>query len=530
MLQFARNHKIVTTLAALLIFGLVAVGCRIKGPYRLYRVDCMKPDISSLEEPGALGVGVAQRDITPDMNAYDTWTDADDDGRFKPENGDTFTDTNGNGRMDLVWLAGFSSNRPAKGVHDPLWVRAIAFRNNGVTVAMVTIDSIGITLERFIKVRKSLDSSLGIDHVMFSTTHNHEAPDTMGIWSYSILRSKFDDAYMDLVLAACKDAVEEAVRSIRPADMSCVAVDLDPDGFVKDTRKPVVHDKTLCCARFTKPGTDDTIATVVGWGSHPETLGSKNSLITSDFAHYWREGVEKGVPEPNGVEGLGGMCLYFQGMVGGLMTPLHLDVPHRDGSTVLTGDTYEKAEALGENLAIETVRALRSDAVAAQDDPKVAAAAKTFFAPISGTFTIPIFLGLIHPGWYWGKAKTEVNVIRIGGLEILTCPGELYPEIAEGGIEAPDGADFGCDPVEVPPLRAQMKGTVNMVVGMANDEIGYIIPKSQWDTEKPYAYDDNPEKPRTKAQYGEDNSGGPDVAGVYHKEALALLERMHAAF
>src|SRR5690606_24737323 len=132
-------------------------------------------------------------------------------------------------------------------------------------------------------------------------------------------------------------------------------------------------------------------------------------------------------------------------------------------------------------------------------------------------------LGLIHPGYYGGTAKTEINVIRIGDLEILTIPGELYPEIGDGGIEAPSGQDFAIAPVETPPLREQMGGKMNMIVNLANDEIGYIIPKSQWDTKEPFAYG------RDEAQYGEENSGGPDVAPVLHRECSALLRRLHEA-
>ncbi len=45
-----------------------------------------------------------------------------------------------------------------------------------------------------------------------------------------------------------------------------------------------------------------------------------------------------------------------------------------------------------------------------------------------------------------------------------------------------------------------------MIVGLANDEIGYIIPKRQWDEKPPFCYG------RTSAQYGEVNSLGPDTA------------------
>lgn len=522
-----RNHKRIAALLLFLVAGVVFAAVfmiwRMWGPHRSYEVDYILTSKSTGVAPSTLEVGVAKRDITPFLDLYDPWTDVNGNGRYEPDKGDTYTDANGNGRFDAVWMAGFNNNRPAQSVHDPLWVRAIAFRNNGVTVVMATLDSIGIFHEAFIDVRKSLDPSLNIDHAMFSCLHNHEAPDTMGIWSFSPFRPLFDDGYLEMVKRMCKEAVEEAVRNLEPAEMILAELDLEPEGFVDDSRIPHVYDRKLCNARFVKPGTDETIATLVSWGNHVETLGGNNTALTSDFAHYWREGVERGVTEPNGAEGLGGMCLYFQGMVGGLMTQLHTTVPHRDGVQKFEEASFEKAEALGENLALKTLEALRSGAARKSESDEVSVAAKTIFLPLQGLFKYGIMLGLIHPGYYWGKAKTEINVIRIGDLEILTIPGELYPEIGDGGIEAPQGQDFAVAPVEVPPLREQMQGTMNMIVNLANDEIGYIIPKSQWDTEPPFAYG------RDEDQYGEENSAGPDVAPALHRECTELLRRFHQA-
>jgi hypothetical protein len=152
---------------------------------------------------------------------------------------------------------------------------------------------------------------------------------------------------------------------------------------------------------------------------------------------------------------------------------------------------------------------------------EIAVVARTVFVPIEGTFKIPIMLGLIHPGWYGGKAKTEIDAVRIGDLEILTVPGELYPEISEGGVEAPEGGDFPGPPREVPGLRSQMHGAVNMVFNLANDEVGYLVPHTQWDEKPPYTYG------LRKAPYGEVNSGGPDAATIVHREALATLHQLH---
>jgi hypothetical protein len=176
MLSFLKRHKVLRScllgiLALILVLGLW-LGYRSIGPYRSYRADMMKPTAGQNAPLGVLQVGVARRDITPLMDGYDPWVDADNNGKFEPGKGDTYTDKNGNGTFDFVWIAGFGNNRPAKGVHDRLWARAIAFRNNGVTVVMVSLDSIGIFYDRFIAVRNMNDPSLGIDHEMFYSLHN----------------------------------------------------------------------------------------------------------------------------------------------------------------------------------------------------------------------------------------------------------------------------------------------------------------------------------------------------------------------
>ncbi len=535
--SFFGRHKIftgvLTVLLLLLIIGGFWLRSRMIGRHHDYELDFLIPAAEAAVTPGQIEVGVAKRSIAPDFSKYDEWVDVNGNSKYD-EGVDTYTDRNGNGKFDGIWIAGFGTNRPATGMNDDPWVRAIALRNNGVTFVMVTLDSVGIFHNDFVDIRKSLDESLDIDHVMFSSTHVHETPDTMKIWSYAFRFRGLDvpvfgyaEHYMDLIQVEAKDAIEEAVGRLAPADMYCAQVEIEPEGFVNDSRDPKIMDDTMYLMRFTKPDRDDTIATVVSWGNHPETLGGKNTLITSDFPHWLREGVENGVPEPNGVEGLGGMCLYFQGMVGGLMTQLHTTVPHRDGKRKFKEDTFEKAESLGYNLAIVACNALRSpDLVWKNEAPEIHIAAKTFRAPVQGVFKYAMMLGLIHEGYYLGgTSKSELNVIRIGDVVMTAIPGEIYPEIVEGGVEAKPGRDFDIPPVEVPPLRTVMEGKARMafIVGLANDQIGYIIPKSQWDVEPPFVY-------RDKSQYGEVNSGGPDVAPTIHAGAMELLNRVNGTF
>jgi DNA-binding NtrC family response regulator len=70
--------------------------------------------------------------------------------------------------------------------------------------------------------------------------------------------------------------------------------------------------------------------------------------------------------------------------------------------------------------------------------------------------------------------------------------------------------------IEVPPLREIMPGKIRFVFGLANDEIGYLIPKSEWDGKRPYLYGS------TNPIYGEINSCGPETAGTVYRAIREL--------
>ena len=68
-------------------------------------------------------------------------------------------------------------------------------------------------------------------------------------------------------------------------------------------------------------------------------------------------------------------------------------------------------------------------------------------------------------------------------------PAEIYPELVLGGIQDPQdpGADFPGAPRERA-LFTLLRAEYKLVFGLANDEIGYVIPRSQWDAKAPFAY------------------------------------------
>jgi hypothetical protein len=223
--------------------------------------------------------------------------------------------------------------------------------------------------------------------------------------------------------------------------------------------------------------------------------------------------------------GVEGTHLYINGAVGGLMTtPPRVSVTHPFTGVALAEPTHEKAQALGWQLAVR-IAPLLAEPTAGTNHAPLAIRAHTLEIPLDNwAFLLAPVLGLIDRGHSsWMKMRTEVALVTFGNSSIACVPGEIYPEIVNGGIERAPGGDFDCDPVEVPPLREVMPGRVKFVFGLANDEIGYIIPKSHWDRKPPYLYGS------TKRVYGEINSVGPECAPTLHAAFQALaLSRTHS--
>jgi hypothetical protein len=173
-------------------------------------------------------------------------------------------------------------------------------------------------------------------------------------------------------------------------------------------------------------------------------------------------------------------------------------------------------------VALIGLQALQDSSVVEINKGAISVIARTIHLPLDNSlFRLAASLGVLNRGMTgWFKMRSEMAVMTIGPASFLTVPGEIYPEIINGGIETPEGADFQLEALEVPGLRSQMPGQYRFVLGLANDMIGYIIPKSEWDEVAPHIYGEQ------ESPYGEINSISPNVAPIIHKEAQSLLDQV----
>ena len=149
-----------------------------------------------------------------------------------------------------------------------------------------------------------------------------------------------------------------------------------------------------------------------------------------------------------------GTTLWLTGNIGGLMTSGPSD-PVYDAflEKNITKAGHDKARAFGYSLANSVIEAAEQDEFSSSANTQLAIRAHeielgiTNFMLALGTLT-----GLVDsdPTLHWTppfvRYRSEVAFIQLGNATITGIPGELYPEIAVGGIENPVGADYVLPP------------------------------------------------------------------------------------
>jgi hypothetical protein len=440
----------------------------------------------------------------------------------------------------VVYLAGFGHNRVATGVHDDLYARCLALGTRKQTLVVCSVDLIGLFYDDVVTVRRAFQQKASTATLLvIASTHTHAGPDTLGLYGPTPLETGIDRKFLEMVDQRIASTAADAVRAMRPARLELARDDHPLLALLQGVdRPPIVKDPFLNVMRLVARSTGQTIATVVNWSDHPEVLGRKNTEITADYPHWTRDYLENK---------LGGTALFFSASIG-KVSPLGGQVTLTDPQTgkVAEDGSWRKAELLGTEIGRLAERALKSAKPVSIDSLLIRT--RTIFVPISNpNFRIAEAAGVFagrKPFYTKGTPdsaaesrelpelgrvnyatghdiQTEVDYIQVRSdgvplAEIVTIPGEIYPELVNGGVSRYPGADYPKAPIE-PVLREQLKTKYQFIFGLGNDEIGYLIPKTEWDEKAPWLM--NAPTP----WYGEVNSVGPDAAATVLGTVVALI-------
>ncbi len=455
---------------------------------------------------GSLSVGTCARDITPISPPLAAAYEA------------AFGVPAVVNHTDPIYLAGFGNDRQATDYNDRLWARGVVLDRGDSRVAIVSIDVVGYFKNEVDTIRALVSPSSEIDFVLVSSTHQHEGPDTLGLWGPDELTTGIDYAYLDFVNATVADCIDEASANLEKAriyyatgNSAGLSLGIDPedDGFgvadgkvlegddlLSTATEGRIVDPTIATMQLTtrKGSSLEVLATLVNFGSHPESLGSNNTLITSDFPHYVRERIEAEY---------GGVAIWLAGDLGVLQGPLDIDVEDPDTGMPAPRRTFRFAEVHGTQLAeraIEAINAVRFGKDKRPSPENGAPAPEISYAtvdPVAIRLDNPYFrfftaVGVLDvrrtlftdgapddsvgfpfpppfneiPQALGEDIQTEVSAVRIGKGAIAVVPTELDPQIGgtyRSALVNATGAEH------------------SFIAGLGNDQIGYQVPFEKFD-------------------------------------------------
>lgn len=368
-----------------------------------------------------------------------------------------------------AWLA--PQYRAKFRVHDDIWARCALFEMTDkvsvkndrptTTVAFVGAD---LFIMSHAEIQPIIDRLAAEKiHLILAQSHNHAAPDDIGVYGH------FPAEHVKYIQEQVVKCVLDARKNLRPVkELRTASRELPMDGarvigYIRNARNPGLVDPTVNVIQAI--GADGKpITTIVNFACHVEGLSTGVTEMSADFPGYMCEQIR--------ADG-GGQPVFLNGAVGGMVS----------GDT--KARTHDEAKVCGLGWAHIVKQVLAT----AQPSAKSAFSFETKSVEIPVTNQrFVAFAALRGHKLVRGRLVTEMSLIRIGEAEMITIPGELLPEVSFEILE-------------------KMKGFPRIIVGLANDELGYIIP--------PYDFRND--------SYEETMSQGPGAAPVILDTALRLL-------
>ena len=462
---------------------------------------------SRFDLSGSLATGhLAATDLAPGRNTLFVSLDIDGDGRAENVMSSTFrwdplraaackrriTPVVGENHGDPIYMAGFGNDRQATGVHDDTWARGYVVQNAAKKIAVVTLDVIGYFNNEVRTIRADPQiANLGFDAVIVTSTHVHEGADTMGLWGPDETTTGVDLGYLDFVNSQAAACIADANARLEPAVMrfatgSTIGASLPPhpdlvadgevlkpyeipgDAFTPPRASDVIvegdpgeiENPSVPTLQIKSVASGAVLATVVNFASHPESLGSDNTLITSDFPHFMREAIEARY---------GGIAIYQSADLGVLQGPLDVDITDPQTGEPAVRRTFRFAEVMGQALAARAAQALdgvsnweADPALDARSSGRILVTVENPYFRLAAGFGVFGRRALERDAQNHLATSTEVDALRIGPAQFGVTPNELDPQIGNHYRDLMTQAEH------------------RWMLGLGNDEIGYQMPLAKF--------------------------------------------------
>ena len=359
-------------------------------------------------------------------------------------------------------LTGFiARSGPATGVHDPLYAKALVLDNGATQVAIITVDVLGLHGRFVADVRAAIEAATGIPaaNMLIACSHTHAGPATMLLEGCGAI----DEGYLVHLHQQLVAVTHRAWTARQPARLGVGHGQVSEGVHNRRTPGDVI-DPDLGILRV-EDETGHLLAVLLNYACHPTCLTGENRLLSAEYCGYATTKVQQTT---------GAITLFLTGAIG-------------DIGPVSRG--WDRLTQIGNALADEVLRCLPTIAVTAWDTltttsrildlpllplPTVAELEQTLaetqhlladpermqqpYQPqIQGAMLAwaTTTLDAIRMKRARTTVTTELQVIRVGDLVLVSAPGELFVEL---GLAIKQGAD-----------RAHL-----FLCGFGNDNIGYI--------------------------------------------------------
>ncbi len=344
---------------------------------------------------GAIEAGVAVRDYTPPVDEM------------------------------RVPLGGYGARfgKRATGIHDPVFVKALALRDDEHLVVIATMDIVGVPMVlRNMALNQLEGTGIRDDNFLITASHSHSAPAAMNKnLIEGILFGRYNNELAKRTASIITEAVREAVANLAEATLSIAQAEV-PD-LTRNRRDPSYNYGTR---RFTdaydpdnpRNITDDTmtvlrvdnasgkpLAMLVHFATHATVLGADNFRVSADWPGVMQRQLEAEYP--------GTVVMYMNGAEGD-QAPTMPDDP----------DDFACMEIIG-NRAAEAAKPLIEAAEPVDADPVVSIMVRRRVNSGIKAMGISIPKALAH---HWFPAM-PIMVVRVGDIAFLAAPLEMISQM-----------------------------------------------------------------------------------------------------
>lgn len=445
------------------------------------------------------------------------------DDKFSDKNGNCFTCGFGKAVLtpedvtaDKYYIAGYDSNNPATAVLDDIYARAVYIDDNTGSggVIMCSVDAVGISRRDINLIRKIVIESGKIPNlksINICATHSHSAVDTQGLWGEKIYKCGRNEKFMDRMRKRTAEAIISAYENRAEGRLFYSVKKTEDLQF--DCRTPDTYDSNLTKIRFESFDGKKNIC-MVNFASHAELLGSSTKSISADFPAYMIKEIEENNENCDAV--------FYNGAIGGMISAKEIKAVYRE-TIDCKAYTMQFGKMLGEivnSLSDETELAPRINV-------------KSVPVKIIGSNYVLILarmMNVLNNDITRNKKRneagifSEVGYLELGDSEIgmFLIPGELFPELYNGEFLTAETSANAVN-ADYKILKEQSDAKHTFVVGLCNDELGYIIPDNDFflNPRLPYINSGNDRLGRN--HYEETNSTGPQTARILLEATEKLI-------